>query len=293
MKSLESFQHYCLYTLGVKPTSMSSYVSDIHRFLAFIEDHDIQKLNPEAVERYFIEGCHSLSKTTLSRYLSAIRAYVRYLSLSTDQFDFSELLTYEFKSKRLPHVISLNEFSRLIDSSLDKHAHEDEHLLIVLLFTTGLRVSECVDLSLNSLYLKEKMIKLIGKGDKERVVILHEQCLELLTQYLNEIRPKRLVSKSQRLLIQPNGRVYSRQKVYTLIRNCGERVGLKDMHPHRLRHGFASTLLSQGADLRSVQSLLGHSDIKTTQIYTHVSDQSLHEKYHSFHPGAKMKKEKP
>lgn len=293
MKTLESFEHYCLYTLGVKSSSMNSYVSDIHRFLTFIQEHHIEELNSEAVERYFIEGCQSLSKATLSRYLSAIRAYVKYLSLSTNQFDFSEMLTYEFKSKRLPHVITLNEFNRLIQSSLDEQAHIDEHLLIILLFTTGLRVSECVDLTLNSLYLKEKMIRLVGKGDKERVVILHDQCLDVLTHYLNEVRVKRLSSKSSRLLIQPNGRVYTRQKVYSIVKSCGERIGINDMHPHRLRHGFATTLLSQGADLRSVQSLLGHSDIKTTQIYTHVSDQSLHEKYHSFHPGAKIKKEKP
>jgi integrase/recombinase XerD len=292
MRDLKPFEHYCSYTLGIKESSTSSYVSDVKRFLEFMDSNEFVKLNVDVVEQYFLKGCQGLQKSTLSRYLSAIKAYIQFTSLNTNQFDFTDLLTYEFKSKRLPKIVSLNEFDVLLESAQSSEAHEDEYLIMMLLFTTGLRVSECVDLMMNSISLKDKTIRIVGKGDKERVVIVHDQCYDVLAKYLSEVRPKRLSSKSQRVLIQPNGKNYTRQKIHELVKVCGQRVGLTMMHPHRLRHGFASTLLSQGADLRSVQTLLGHSDIKTTQIYTHISDQSLHEKYHAFHPGAQIKKEK-
>lgn len=292
MRDLKPFEHYCSYTLGIKESSTSSYVSDVTRFLDFVESNEFKELNADVVEQYFLSGCHGLQKSTLSRYLSAIKAYIHFTSLNTNQFDFTDLLTYEFKSRRLPKSISFNEFDVLLESAQSNDAHEDEYLIMMLLFTTGLRVSECVELMINSISMKDKTIKIVGKGDKERIVLVHDQCHDVLTKYLNDIRPKRLTSKSMRVLIQPNGKNYTRQKIHELVKACGQRVGLPMMHPHRLRHGFASTLLSQGADLRSVQTLLGHSDIKTTQIYTHISDQSLHEKYHAFHPGAQIKKEK-
>jgi integrase/recombinase XerD len=292
MRDLKPFEHHCLYTLGIKESSTSSYVSDVARFLDFMDSQGFEVLDADVVEQYFLNGCQGLQKSTLSRYLSAIKAYIQYISLHTQQFDFTDLLTYEFKSKRLPKSISLKEFDTLLESAQSSDAHPDEYLIMMLLFTSGLRVSECTDLTMNSISLKDKTIKLVGKGDKERIVLIHDQCFELLNHYLSEIRSKRLLSKSNIVLIQPNGKGYTRQKIHELVKACGGRVGLNSMHPHRLRHGFASTLLRQGADLRSVQTLLGHSDIKTTQIYTHISDQSLHEKYHAFHPGAQIKKEK-
>jgi integrase/recombinase XerD len=292
MKNLEPFQHYCLYTLGIKPSSTASYVSDISRFNAFIEEENIQELNPDVVERYFNERCIDLRKATKSRYVSAIRSYVQFLSYNTSQYDFSDQLKYEFSAKRLPKVISMREFELLLDSSIQDNAHEDERLIVMLLFTTGLRVSELVDLNLNSISLREKTIKIIGKGDKERIVIIHDDLLVLLNEFITQIRPKRIKTKTSRCLIQSSGKPYTRQKIYTIIKDCALRVGIMDMHPHRLRHGFASTLLQEGADLRSVQTLLGHSDIKTTQIYSHLSDKSLQEKYHAFHPGQHIKKEK-
>lgn len=292
MKKLESFQHYCLYTLGIKPSSTTSYMSDISRFNAFIDEEHIQELNPDVIERYFNERCKDLRKATKSRYVSAIRSYVQFLSYHSNQYDFSDQLKYEFSSKRLPKDISLREFTLLLESSNDQTAHEDERLIIMFLFTTGLRVSELVDLNLNSISLHEKTIKIVGKGDKERIVIIHDDLWILISQYMNQDRPKRIKSKTSRFLIQSIGKPYTRQKIYALVKNCALRVGIMDMHPHRLRHGFASTLLQQGADLRSVQTLLGHSDIKTTQIYSHLSDKSLQEKYHAFHPGQHIKKEK-
>jgi integrase/recombinase XerD len=292
MRDLKPFEHYCLYTLGIKASSSSSYVSDVSRFLEYLDSNGFIELNVNVVEQYFLDGCQGLKKSTLSRYLSAIKAYIQFTSLNTSQFDFTDLLTYEFKSKRLPKSISLHEFDVLLESAKSDEAHEDEYLIMMLLFTSGLRVSECVDLTMNSISLKDKSIRVVGKGDKERIVIIHEQCVDVLSQYLNEVRPKRVTNKTNKVLIQPNGRGYSRQKIHKLVHVCGQRIGLNSMHPHRLRHGFASTLLRQGADLRSVQTLLGHSDIKTTQIYTHISDQTLHEKYHAFHPGAQLKKEK-
>lgn len=292
MKKLESFQHYCLYTLGIKPSSTTSYMSDISRFNAFVDEEHIQELNPDVIERYFNERCKDLRKATKSRYVSAIRSYIQFLSYHSNQYDFSDQLKYEFSSKRLPKDISLSEFTLLLESSNDETAHEDERLIIMLLFTTGLRVSELVDLNLNSISLHEKTIKIIGKGDKERIVIIHDDLLVLINHYMNQDRPKRVKSKTSRFLIQSIGKPYTRQKIYALVKNCALRVGIMDMHPHRLRHGFASTLLQQGADLRSVQTLLGHSDIKTTQIYSHLSDKSLQEKYHAFHPGQHIKKEK-
>lgn len=292
MKTLEQFQHYCLYTLGIKSNSTASYLSDIFRFNVFIEEEHIQELNPDVIERYFNERCKDLSKATKSRYTSAIRAYIQFLSYHTQQHDFSEQLKYEFKTKRLPKDISMREFSLLLESTANQMAHEDERIIIMLLFMSGLRVSELINLTLSSISFQEKTIKIVGKGDKERIVIIHDDLLILMHEYVNNIRPNRIKAKTSCFLIQSIGKPYTRQKIYTLVKSCALRIGITKMHPHRLRHGFASTLLQQGADLRSVQSLLGHSDIRTTQIYSHISDKLLLEKYHAFHPGQHLKKEK-
>lgn len=292
MKSLTLFKHYCLYTLGVKESSTSAYVSDIKRFLHFLEANSCTELSLSVVEAYFLHGCVGLSKFTLSRYQSAIKAYVQFTASHTQQCDFSDQLHFQFHAKRLPRTLSLHEFDMLLTSAQTQQAHEDEYFIIVLLFTTGLRVSECVNIVLSAISFDEKVMRIVGKGDKERIVVLHDTCITLLQEYITTKRQLRLKTKSNYVLIQPNGERYTRQKLHELIHACGLRCGLKTMHPHRLRHGFASTLIQQGADLRTVQTLLGHSDIKTTQIYTHLADTSITEKYHAFHPGAHIDKEK-
>lgn len=292
MKSLTLFKHYCLYTLGVKESSTSAYVSDVKRFLHYMDANNVAELSLKWVEAYFLNGCEGLSKFTLSRYQSAIKAYIQFTSYNTQQYDFSDQLNFQFRAKRLPKSLSLHEFELLLASAQMAEAHEDEYLIVVLLFTTGLRVSECVSLVLSALQWDEKVMRIVGKGEKERIVILHDTCIALLQDYITLKRHLRLKTKSNYVLIQPDGHRYTRQKIHQLIHTCGLRCGLKAMHPHRLRHGFASTLIQQGADLRTVQTLLGHSDIKTTQIYTHVADKSLLEKYHAFHPGTQLEKEK-
>ena len=190
------------------------------------------------------------------------------------------------REKHLPRVLSENEIDKLLNIPLTDHYSYRNKAILELMYATGLRVSELINLKVNDIDLNMAILKTIGKGSKERIIPLGDYALNYLKIYINEYRSL-LIKKdlNDYLFLNNHGNKLTRQGLFKILNKLAREQDIKaEISPHTLRHSFATHLLNGGADLRSIQELLGHSDISTTQIYTHVSNQKLNEDYHKFHP---------
>jgi integrase/recombinase XerD len=231
-----------------------------------------------------------LSARSLARRLAGLRAFCRYLRqekvLATDP-----LLDLETPRvpRRLPHFLSLDEVDRLLrQPRVDRPRGLRDAAMLEVLYATGMRVSELVGLPMSALHLAEGWIKVRGKGGKERLIPLGEQAVASLHAYLSGARAQLMRGqRTPHVFVNGRGGGMTRQGFWKLLRGYARQTGItKPISPHTLRHSFATHLLERGADLRSVQQMLGHSDISTTQIYTHVLEARLRAAYHRYHPRA-------
>jgi len=188
------------------------------------------------------------------------------------------------KIYRYPKTINLSSINQILEENHSEH--ESFHIAMFdVLYSCGLRVSELVNLNLNQIFLEQGYIRVIGKGDKERIIPMADITRKNLKKYIDNERFLWLKNKSNIVFIKPDSKPINRQYVYNSLKNRCKELGLDiDISPHKLRHSFATSLLNGGADLRIVQELLGHSDISTTQIYTHVEGKRMHDAYNKFHP---------
>jgi len=187
---------------------------------------------------------------------------------------------------KLPTVLSYEEILKLLDVKGNKPGDIRNKVMIELLYSTGLRISELVSLNVTDIDLNENLVKCIGKGNKERIIPIGDTITKLLEKYINKIRPLLLKSKqSDKLFISSYGRGITRQSFFKFLKMQAKRCNIsKDISPHTIRHSFATHLLEYGADLKSISELLGHENIKTTQIYTHLSKSKIRADYDEYHP---------
>ncbi|MBS4760530.1 MAG: tyrosine recombinase [Clostridium sp.] len=230
---------------------------------------------------YFIKNLHdrNYSPTSVTRKIAAIRGWFRWL-FANEYITQDPSLSIELPKlrKTLPKVVSLADIKII----LTNHLNLLEKVVMELLYGAGLRVSELVGLELNNIELSSRYVRCIGKGSKERIIPIGQKAKKAVSDYLKyrELLIKKYKSDTKRLLVKDNGKLMTRQDVYVFIRKQGELLN-KHISPHTLRHSFATHMLENGADLRVVQELLGHSDVSTTQLYTHVSKKRLKEVYFS------------
>lgn len=275
--------------------TISAYHSDLEFFLAFLQkkgmDHPRQA-SPQLVQAYLYQCAdNNISHRSNARRLSAIRAFSRFLQregLATENpaagIDLPKL------GRPLPDTLSTAEVSRLLDAA-DRQKNKSpvagrNHAMLFLLYATGLRVSELVGLPVGGVNRNSGLVRVLGKGNKERLVPFGEPAKEALELYLTASRPY-LVKKraSPFLFVTGRGRPMTRTRFWQIMTDIARQAGItKKISPHVLRHSFATHLLSGGADLRAVQMMLGHSDIATTQIYTHVDTDRLKSIHQRFHP---------
>ena len=286
---LDQFIHHLRVERGLADNTIQAYSRDVIRFFEFLKP---KRIPPHAVTRdHIIEYIGSLqgviSQRSITRGLSALKMFFRFL-ISDGKIEKSpaRLLESAKLPRRLPEILTPDEVNRLLSQpdSVNPLGIRDKAML-ELLYATGLRVSELVGLHFVHINLEAGFVRTIGKGNKERAVPVGEKAREALKLYLSDARPGLLKGKnSSRLFLNSRGGQISRQGFWKIIKKYGIMAGIKKkITPHRLRHSFASHLLEGGADLRSVQVMLGHSDISTTQIYTHVNRERLkqiHEKHH-------------
>jgi integrase/recombinase XerD len=279
---------------GLSSNTVAAYQRDMAKFNVFVQK---RKLTVETVSRDdlvdFLAGLYreKLESRTVARQLVSIRNFFRFAQVQElITVDPSQNLESPKIRRTLPGYLKLEEVDRLLAQPDAKTALGlRDRAMLEVLYSTGLRVSELIGLRVMDLDAKVGCIRCIGKGDKERIVPAGRKALSLVEKYLRDARPKLLGKgvSSQSLFVNRNGNSLSRVGVWKILSAYGRRAGLRvALTPHMLRHSFATHLLERGADLRSVQLMLGHADISTTQIYTHVVEERLKQIYKAHHPRA-------
>lgn len=296
---LTTYVYFLRIERGLSENSIKSYQRDIQQYLDYIEENKIKSLKD--VTRYTIlsflqtQKEEGKSSNSIIRMVSSLRKFHQYLTQEniTNQ-DPMELIDTPKKSKTLPEVVSLESVEKLIEiSDTNTTLGLRDRAILELMYATGLRISELINLKMNELHLTMSLIQTRGKGDKERIIPISNTSKEWLVLYLDTSRitlNNKSSIDSPYVFLNSRGNQLSRQGVWKKIKQLVKKAGIKqNVTPHTLRHSFATHLLENGADLRIVQELLGHADISTTQIYTHITKQRLQSVYNEYHPRAQNK----
>lgn len=292
---LADYLHFLRVERGLVTNSIKSYSQDLNEFSAYLMTQKITDYN--AVDRYVLlnylqfldEG--GKSRNTIIHSVSSLRKFFQYLA-QMHQVDSDPMIKIDTpkRAQHLPQVLSPHEVERLLAvPKLDTALGLRDRTLLEVMYATGLRVSETINLKMDDLHLDLGLIQTIGKGDKERIIPIGDVAIDFIERYLKHARP-RLVSAKRRnsyLFLNNHGGQLTRQGVWKNLKAEVKAAGIeKNVTPHTLRHSFATHILENGADLRVVQELLGHADISTTQIYTHITKKRLAEVYNKYHPRA-------
>ena len=274
---------------GLADNTIQSYSRDLLRFFRFLKGRRRSPIHAsqDDITDYMSTLQMELSVRSCARSLSALKMFFRFLvTEGRIQSSPARLLDTPKLPRRLPSVLTRDEVDLLLSQPDPSHKRgQRDKAMLELLYATGLRVSELVGLQMSNINLEAGFVRMVGKGSKERMVPMGTEALEVLKAYLSEARGELLKRKiSSYLFLNSRGEALTRQGFWKIIKKYGKKAGIrKQITPHKLRHSFASHLLEGGADLRSVQVMLGHADISTTQIYTHITRERLkqiHEKYH-------------
>ena len=284
---LESLTH----ERGLSDNTVAAYGRDLSRLARGLENQelDLAAAGAAALSAHVRElRRRGLSSRTIARSLAAIRGFYRHLVESGDREDNPAVNLIRPKLlRKLPRVLREGDVEALLGApDLDKPLGRRDRAMVELLYATGLRVSELVGLRLPQLRLEVGFIVVEGKGGKERIVPVGEEAESWVSRYLLETRPGLVKGRHEFVFVNRLGGRLSRQGFWKILRGYGLQAGLRGVSPHLLRHSFATHLLEHGADLRAVQAMLGHSDISTTQIYTHIHERRLRSLYDRFHPRA-------
>lgn len=292
---LKEYEYYLKITKGLRPNSIKSYITDLTEYIEFI-DKNYYLRDPNQITKQHIRNFigrlkrKNTTAASISRKVSAIRSFHKFLLLEklVDK-NVSLGVSLPKKESKLPVILSIDEVDALIIAADgDEPLELRNKAMLELLYGSGLRVSELLSIRLQDLHLNMGFINVIGKGNKERIVPIGEEGQHALKEYLDKSRPYLKKIPGDILFVNSRGNEISRVGFYKVIKKLTIKAGImKDVSPHTLRHSFASHLLENGVDLRMVQELLGHEDISTTQIYTHISKKQLKEVYEEFHPRSK------
>lgn len=287
---------FCHYMASEKMRSMntiSSYRSDLENYIYYLENKllidNIKHVTIDDVKKYFAYMKKmGYSATSMSRELSSIKAFHKFLHLEgIVKENVVSSMSAPKKDKKLPTVLSVEEVMKILSLLNDDTPYNARnHAMIEVMYACGLRVSELVNLKVSDLHLTSKMVSTKGKGSKERLVPINDYASKVLKNYIIEHRPHLIKRGGSNYLFLNNlGEPISRQSFFILIKKLCNEAGIqKEISPHTLRHSFATHLLEAGTDLRLIQEMLGHEDISTTQIYTHLSKQKIKDIYNTSHP---------
>ncbi|MBF7022273.1 tyrosine recombinase XerC [Staphylococcus kloosii] len=293
---MEQIQEAYLYMLKVERQfsnhTLKSYYDDIHQFNDFLQQEHLDLISFEYKDaRNFLSFLYSknLKRTTVSRKISTLRSFYEYW-MTRDESVVNPFvqLVHPKKEQYLPHFFYEEEMEALFKTvSSDAKKGLRDRIILELLYATGIRVSELVNIREQDLDMSSPGVKVLGKGNKERFIPFGEFCKQSIEAYLSQFKPK-LNSDHNFLLVNMKGDPITERGVRFVLNDVVKRTaGVTDIHPHKLRHTFATHMLNEGADLRTVQSLLGHVNLSTTGRYTHVSNEQLRKVYLNAHPRAK------
>ena len=288
---IEPFLHYLESECGMSANTLLAYRADIIRFSNWFSEYGPGRLADVTLKTFtsYLDHLHAarLKPSTIARHLVTLKTFFRYLLLEAVITESAaELVNSPKLWQKLPTVLSPDTVDRLLvaPTRADRYALRDRALLTVM-YATGCRTSEVIGLTLSAVNLEESFCRVVGKGDKERIVSLNPVALAALEAYLDHERPRLAREDSEHVFVSRSGRSLTREMVWVLVKRYAARVGAsKHVSPHTLRHSFATHMLAGGAEIRALQELLGHANIRTTQVYTHVDHSRLKTVHARHHP---------
>lgn len=293
-KLIQKFIEYLEYEKGYSKKTIISYENDLNLFNNYLKENkiiNIKNIDYSTIRKY-LSYLHDnkYEATSVSRKISALRSFFKYnIKENTITNNPMTLISNPKKEKKLPKYLNYEELEKLLNSiEINTKEGIQERLILELLYSTGIRVSELVNIRIKDIKIKENQINILGKGNKERIVLFGEKAKELIKEYLNMYKEEFKGNiLNEYLLINKKGKQLTTNKVELIVKDALRKSALKiNISPHTLRHTFATHMLDNGADLKSVQELLGHENLKTTAIYTHISNERLKQVFLKSHPRA-------
>jgi len=290
---IKDFQSYLRIERGLSKNTIENYGFDIERLCLFLEGNQIEvsplKLTDETIQQFIYSVSKEVNPRSQARIISGLKSFFNYLVFEDYRTDNPlELIETPKTGRKLPDTLSVEEIDNLI-AAIDLSSNEGERnrAMLETLYGCGLRVSELVSLKISDLFFEEGFIKITGKGNKERFVPIGNLTQKYIEIYQKEVRVHLNIKKGHEdtLFLNRRGNQLTRAMIFTIIKDLAVKIGInKNISPHTLRHSFATHLLENGADLRSIQLMLGHESITTTEIYVHLDRSFLKEVMHNFHP---------
>ena len=287
---INEFTEYLIIDKKYSENTIKAYNNDLKKFKNFIKNKTINNIDENSIKDYlkYLNKQNNDTKT-ISHNISTLRSFYKFLliekKINKNPMEYIELPKTK---KSLPKTLSIEEIDKLLDINLTDSFSFRNKAMLELMYSSGLRVSELINVKIHDIDTSNCIIRIMGKGSKERIVPLGDYAIRYIELYLKEYREK-LIKKelNDYLFLNNHGTKMTRQGFFKILKALAKEKNIKtEFSPHTLRHSFATHLLNGGADLRSIQEMLGHSDISTTQIYTHVSKEKIKENYNNFHPHA-------
>lgn len=287
--AIEDFINYCVFEKGLSNKTDESYNNDLKVYKEFLQERNVFKVNEirDTDIKDFLKMRNNDSNTaTIAHNLTVIKNFHSYLlKRGLVKTNVSENINRPKLKKGLPKTLSMENVNKLLDIPLESPFDYRNKAMLELMYGAGLRISELINLTINDIDINNCLIRIMGKGSKEREVPLGEYSIYYLKLYLEKRCLLVKKNKCEKLFLNNHGNGMTRQGFFKFFKQLLKKNGLnEDYYPHTLRHSFATHLVNHGADLRSIQEMLGHSDISTTKIYTQVSDDKVKEDYNKFHP---------
>ena len=292
-KALEDFGHYLSIERGLSDNTVTNYQRDVQALMRYLESR-YQTASPisiqaEEIQQFIYEEAKEKSAYSQSRRISGLKSFFKYLIFEKYRDDLpTQWLEAPKIGRKLPDTLSVQEVELILDAvDLSKKEGHRNKALLETLYGSGLRVSELINLQKSDIYEKEKLLRVTGKGNKQRLVPLGDYALQQINIYLDEFQKKQSIQKGYEnfVFLNRRGKPLTRNMIFLIVKKTTEIAGIqKTVSPHTFRHSFATHLLENGADLRTIQVLLGHESITTTEIYTHIDTRYLRKVMEEFHP---------
>ncbi len=290
---IKEYQNYLRLERGLSKNTIENYSFDIEKLVLFLEQHNIKvsplQINEETIQQFIYDISSKVNARSQSRIISGLKSFFNYLIFEDYRNDTPfELIEVPKIGRKLPDTLATEEIDALI-SAIDLSTPEGERnkAMLETLYSCGLRVSELIGLKLSDLFFQEGFVKITGKGNKQRFVPVGVSTIKYITTYVNHVRVHIPVKKGHEniLFLNRRGKQLTRAMVFTIIKDLAVKINLnKTISPHTFRHSFATHLLENGADLRSIQLMLGHESITTTEVYMHLDRSFLREVLKNYHP---------
>ena len=299
-ENIESFLNYLTVEKGFSQNTALAYHNDLYQLAGFVVDEAAKRGSTPSWAGFGRQGVLSYllnlkernyAATTIARKVAAMRSFLEFMMNEGNIKDNpAQNIASPKVGRALPKPISISQVRRLLDEPARQSKSEAQRdtAILHLLYASGMRVSELVSLNLNDVDLVGGFVRCFGKGHKERIIPIAPRAAQAVDEYLKELRPRLVHSPEESaLFLNARGERLTRQGLWQILKEYAKSVGLEGITPHTLRHSFATHMLSGGADLRSVQELLGHANISTTQVYTHLTTDHIRQTYEKSHPRAK------